>query len=33
MRQGGQEVAARIEATGGQARFFRADVGDPGQCQ
>ncbi|MFD2787427.1 SDR family NAD(P)-dependent oxidoreductase [Hymenobacter rubripertinctus] len=29
----GRQVAARIEAAGGKARFFRADVGDPVQCQ
>jgi NAD(P)-dependent dehydrogenase (short-subunit alcohol dehydrogenase family) len=29
----GQQVAAQIEAAGGQARFFRADVGDPAQCR
>ncbi|SDY59461.1 SDR family NAD(P)-dependent oxidoreductase [Hymenobacter psychrophilus] len=29
----GRQVAAEIEAAGGQARFFRADVGDPAQCR
>jgi NAD(P)-dependent dehydrogenase (short-subunit alcohol dehydrogenase family) len=29
----GREVVAQIEAAGGQARFFRADVGDPAQCR
>jgi NAD(P)-dependent dehydrogenase (short-subunit alcohol dehydrogenase family) len=29
----GQQVAAQIEAAGGKARFLRADVGDPAQCQ
>jgi NAD(P)-dependent dehydrogenase (short-subunit alcohol dehydrogenase family) len=29
----GREVVAEIEAAGSQARFFRADVGDPAQCQ
>ncbi|MFD1875123.1 SDR family NAD(P)-dependent oxidoreductase [Hymenobacter bucti] len=29
----GQQVAAEIEAAGGKARFFRADVGDPAQCR
>jgi NAD(P)-dependent dehydrogenase (short-subunit alcohol dehydrogenase family) len=29
----GQQVAAQIEAAGGKARFFKADVGDPAQCR
>ena len=29
----GQAVVAQIEAAGGQARFFRADVGDAAQCR
>jgi NAD(P)-dependent dehydrogenase (short-subunit alcohol dehydrogenase family) len=29
----GREVVAQIEAAGGKARFFRADVGDPAQCR
>ncbi|GAB3918344.1 SDR family NAD(P)-dependent oxidoreductase [Larkinella terrae] len=29
----GQQVADQVVAEGGIARFFKADVGDPGQCQ
>ena len=29
----GRQVADRIRAAGGQAQFFRADVGDPAQCR
>ncbi|MCY7358324.1 MAG: SDR family oxidoreductase [Rudanella sp.] len=29
----GQQVADLVNAAGGNARFFKADVGDPAQCQ
>ena len=29
----GQEAAEAVRATGARAEFFRADVGDPAQCQ
>ena len=29
----GQQVAEQVKATGANARFFKADVGDPVQCQ